>query len=140
MRRGALSTGLIAYALLSVAPAASQDSTAIDQLSEESCAGLLPDPEAVLVTLAPDLVETAAFSLTLEAVVRQCAALGVFTIGEVDDQDGTRAAGPARADEEQEIRLRREARYYLETAMQIDPDASKDLLRRLLGSGPRPAE
>ena len=140
MRRSSPRSALFIGILLSVPSVAAQGTSPIEDVTNEVCEALLPDPEAALVALAPDIAETAAFSLTMEALIRHCGSLGVITIEGEDAQDETRATGRIGPDEDQSVSLRREARYYLETAMQIDPDASNDLLRRLLGREPRPLE
>jgi hypothetical protein len=140
MRCVKASAWLFGAMLATVTPISAQEPLGIDAITEDDCAGLFPDAGGLFAEIAPDLLDTAAFSLLLEAFTRQCAALGFVALDTTGTPDATRTTNSANLDDDDAVRLSREARYYLETAMQIDPDASNDLLRRLLGNGPRPAE
>lgn len=127
--------------LFNVSLASAQDVLSIEEIGRELCATLLPEPELELSELTPELVDTPGFPLMVEAIQRHCAALGVLSLDEVAKDDPTRSYVPEQEGAKKvSDRLSREARYYQETAMQIDPDAANDLLKRLLGNGPKPAE
>jgi hypothetical protein len=79
--------------------------------------------------------DSALASLLIDAVSRQCAALGAIPAPERPGEEGIRSTTAVPETSEAD-RLAAEALYLVETAMQIDPDAANDLLRRLLG--PRP--
>ena len=119
--------------------AAAQSQT-LDDITPESCRALLPEPETVLRELVTSRASSSAFSLLVEAVQRHCAAIGEIVIDATGKIDPTRSVGEEVLAADRADQLAREAKYYLETAMQIDPDASNDLLRRLLGNEPRPSK
>ena len=112
-------------------------STALDGISAEDCAPLAGDPSSVLMGRLDGQGDSAIVSLLIDAVTRQCAAIGAIDAPGRPDEEGTRSTNPFPEESEPE-RLAAEAQYLFETAMQIDPDAANDLLRRLLG--PRPKE
>ncbi|MBO9436506.1 hypothetical protein J7394_19995 [Ruegeria sp. R13_0] len=127
--------------LLMSAPVFADETLTIADVTEAACASLLPDAKLALGQLAPELTEETSYSFIAEAIYRHCAALGIVPFDEPEQNEQTRshsAGGETPA--QRSDRLTREARYYFETAMQIDPDASNDLLRRLLGSGPKPKD
>lgn len=137
MRCRALSLSIIISLVFSAAFA--QSPRALSDITASDCAGLLPLPDVALLEVAPDLAGSPVAALIAEGIIRQCAALGYLTLQEDGQPEPTRSTGAESVDEDQAAQLEREARYYIETAEQIDPDASNDLLRRLLG-GPRPEE
>lgn len=111
-------------------------SAAIDGISAEDCAPLADNPSSILVERLDGQGDSAIVSLLIDAVTRQCAAIGAIDAPERPDEEGTRSTNPFPEESEPE-RLAAEAQYLFETAMQIDPDAANDLLRRLLGSRPK---
>ncbi|MEM9422448.1 MAG: hypothetical protein AAF986_08085 [Pseudomonadota bacterium] len=123
---------------LLTAPVFANDVLSVTDVGVDDCSSLLPDPRFALSQIAPELKEKPSYSLMVEAILRHCAALGAMSFSDSPLDGPTRSHGnndetPAQRSD----RLAREARYYFETAMQIDADASNDLLRRLLGGGPK---
>lgn len=108
----------------------------LDGITAEDCAPLADDPSSILVERLDGQGDSAIVSLLIDAVTRQCAAIGAIDAPGRPDEEGTRSTNPFPEESEPE-RLAAEAQYLLETAMQIDPDAANDLLRRLLGSRPK---
>jgi hypothetical protein len=120
-----------------VANAQDDASALLERVEAEDCG---PFADATPETLQGRLEtneDNALASLVIDAVARQCAALGAIPAPERPGEDSTRSATEGIETSEAD-RLAAEARYLVETAMQIDPDAANDLLRRLLG--PRPGE
>lgn len=111
-------------------------STTLDGISAEDCAPLADDPSSILVERLDGQGDSAILGLLIDAVIRQCAAIGAIDPPDRPADEGTRSTN-SLPEESEPDRLAAEAQYLFETAMQIDPDAANDLLRRLLGSRPK---
>jgi hypothetical protein len=80
-------------------------------------------------------------NLVTEAILRFCGSIGAIETKQPFFQDGTRNVDPSEdLTKDRSEALRQEAEYHLEVASSIDPDAANDLLRRLLGTEPKPAQ
>lgn len=128
--------GFLAALVLAVGAAQAQDATSLlDSVAAEDCPPFAEPASEPLQARLEGQEESALIGLLIDAVTRQCAALGALPAPERPDEGGTRS--PTGLEEASASdRLAAEARYYVETAMQIDPDAANDLLRRLLGRQP----
>jgi hypothetical protein len=126
---------ILAFAAGAVAAQTASDS--LGRVSAEVCAPLADDPSDVLRERLNEQKDSALTSLLIDAVIRQCQAIGALPPPERPGEEGTRNTNASTVDNEAD-RLAAEALYLVETAMQIDPDAANDLLRRLLG--PRPSD
>jgi hypothetical protein len=132
--RRALVLGLI----LAASAADAQDATVVlGGVSAEDCAPFAEASPEILRERLGDQDDSALASLLIDAVARQCAAIGAIPPPERPGEEGTRST-TAVPEASEADRLAAEAQYLVQTAMQIDPDAANDLLRRLLG--PRPGD
>lgn len=124
--------------ILAVGSAAGQDATAaLKGVNVEACAPLADASPEILRERLGDPDESPIASLLIDALVRQCAAIGAIPPPEGPPEESNRSTATVPEASEAD-RLATEAQYLVETAMQIDPDAANDLLRRLLG--PRPGD
>ena len=127
---------LVSVLVLCAGVAAAQDaSNVLDRVAPRDCALFADKTSEALQSHLNEQEDSALFSLLVDAVYRQCAAIGAIPAPERPDEESARSATSVPEANEAD-RLATEARYLVETAMQIDPDAANALLRRLLGPGP----
>jgi hypothetical protein len=124
--------------MLAAGSAAAQDTTAaLRDVTAEVCWPLAEASPEILRERLGDRDDNPIAGLLIDALARQCAAIGAIAPPERPHEEGTRST-TAVPEASEADRLAAEAQYLVETAMQIDPDAANDLLRRLLG--PRPGD
>lgn len=129
---------LVLALMLAASVATAQDaSETLDGVNAEDCAPLARATPEILAGRLGDQDDSALAGLLVNALTRHCAAIGAIPPPERPGEEGSRSTALEPETSEAD-RLAAEARYLVETAMQIDPDAANDLLRRLLG--PRPGD
>ena len=129
---------LLPFVLTAGVANAQEDASALlERVEAEDCAAFADATPETLQGRLEGVEDNALASVVIDAVARQCASLGAIPAPERPDEESTRSATDGIEISETD-RFAAEARYLMETAMQIDPDAANDLLRRLLG--PRPGE
>lgn len=126
-----------ALVLCAEAAAAQDASNVLDSVAPRDCALFKDKTSEAMQSHLNGPEDSVLLSLLVEAVHLQCAAIGAIPAPERPDEESARSATSVPERNEAD-RLTTEARYLVETAMQIDPDAANALLRRLLG--PRPGE
>lgn len=109
----------------------------VQDIPTESCAELVTRSTAETIA-AP----TPVASLVAEAINRYCAGSGAIPMPDglsvTSRAPSERSVDDPLEEATDEMVLVAEAAYYLEIAQQIDAGAANDLLRRLLGSEPKP--